>query len=371
MGASGNSTRWPVVTAPQLTARIVLERAGFTLDVDMVIKAGTTTALLGPNGAGKSSVIAAIAGLDLAGTIGEQTHIGLGSHVLTDVSHSVFVPPEERRIGVVFQDHRLFEHLSVQDNVAFALRSSGASRSESRRRAAPWIALLSLKEFAQRRPSELSGGQAQRVAIARALASEPDLLLLDEPLAALDVTTRSEVRRVVREQTESFTGPRLLVTHDPSDAFLLADRLYIVENGRISQSGSPDEIRRSPATPYVAALSGTNLFAGSASAGSVVLTEHDHVITIADTAMTGPVLVTVHPTAISLHVEQPSGSQRNTWLATVDLVEPLGDTVRVTLSGLIPVAVDVTPGAVTSLGLGPGSLVWAAVKATEVHASPA
>lgn len=359
------------MTVSQLAARIVVERADFTLDVDMVVEAGTTTALLGPNGAGKSSAIAAIAGLDLAGTLREPTLIGLGNRVLTDVPHSVFVPPEARRIGVVFQDHRLFEHLTVSDNVAFALRSAGASRSESRRRATPWVALLGLEEFAQRRPSELSGGQAQRVAIARALASEPDLLLLDEPLAALDVTTRSEVRRVLREQMESFAGPRLLVTHDPSDAFLLADRLYIVEDGRITQSGSPDEIRRAPATPYVAALSGTNLFAGLASAGSVILTQHDHVITIADTALTGPALVTVHPTAISLHVERPSGSQRNTWLATVDLVEPLGDTVRVTLSGPIPIAVDVTPGAVTSLHLAPGSAVWAAVKATEVHASPA
>jgi molybdate transport system ATP-binding protein len=359
------------MTASQLAARIVLTRADFTLDVDIVVEAGTTTALLGPNGAGKSSAIAAIAGLDLAGTLGEETLIGLGSRVLTDASNSVFVPPEARRIGVVFQDHRLFEHLSVLDNVAFALRSAGASRSESRRRAIPWIALLGLENFAARRPSELSGGQAQRVAIARALASDPDLLLLDEPLAALDVTTRSEVRRVLREQVESFAGPRLLVTHDPSDAFLLADRLYIVEDGRVTQSGSPDEIRRTPATPYVAALSGTNLFAGSASAGSVILTEHDHVLTIADTTLAGPVLVNVHPTAISLHIERPSGSQRNTWLATVDLVEPMGDTVRVTLSGPVPIAVDVTPGAVTSLNLVRGSAVWAAAKATELHASPA
>ncbi|MGA9275363.1 sulfate/molybdate ABC transporter ATP-binding protein, partial [Ilumatobacter sp.] len=233
------------------------------------------------------------------------------------------------------------------------------------------IELLGLGALAARRPSELSGGEAQRVAIARTLAASPDVLLLDEPLAALDVTTRSEIRRVLREQLNSFEGPRLLVTHDPSDAFLLADHLFVLERGRISQFGTPDAIRRSPATPYVAALTGTNLYVGRAEDGVVGLAEHKHAFTITDHALTGTVVLTVHPTAVSLHPERPRGSQRNSWEASVDIVEPLGDTVRVTLAGPVPIAVDVTPEAVAALGLRPGNSIWAAVKATEITATPA
>jgi len=233
-----------------------------------------------------------------------------------------------------------------------------------------WLDRLDLADLAQRRPGDLSGGQAQRVAIARALAAEPDMLLLDEPLSALDVEARSEIRRVLREELADFAGPRLLVTHDPADAFLLADRIDVIEDGRITQSAPPDEIRRSPATAYIAALAGTNLFGGVASAGTVQLGDHTHAFTIADTSLDGPVLVTVHPTAISLHSDRPSGSQRNVWPTTIELIESLGDTVRVTLASPLPIAVDVTPGAVASLGLDPGTTVWAAVKATEIQASP-
>lgn len=237
--------------------------------------------------------------------------------------------------------------------------------------AARWIDLLDLGAFAERRPPELSGGEAQRVAIARTLAAEPDVLLLDEPLAALDVSTRSEIRRMLRDQLGVFPGPRLLVTHDPSDAFLLADRLLVIENGRITQTGTPDEIRHAPATPYVAALTGTNLYVGRADDGVVHLADHDHRFTIADHAPTGAVVLTVHPTAISLHPQRPSGSQRNTWKTIVEIVEPLGDTVRVSLGAPVPIAVDVTPDAVESLELRPGVPIWAAVKATEITVSPA
>ena len=353
-----------------LSAHIRLTRAGFSIDADVEVEAGRTAALLGPNGAGKSSVLGAIAGLvDLPA--GSEVSVTLAEHVLEDTTAGRWTPPEDRRIGVVFQEHRLFDHMTVLDNVAFGPRSTGSRTAEARRRAADWIELLGVSALSGRRPHELSGGEAQKVAIARALAASPDALLLDEPLAALDVTTRSEVRRVLREQLDSFRGPRLLVTHDPSDAFLLADTLLVIEDGRITQRGTPDEIRRSPATPYVAALAGTNLYAGTAADGSVLLADHDHAFTITDTAVTGSVLLTVHPTAVSLHPERPSGSQRNAWSTTVELVEPLGDIVRITLGGPVPMAVDVTPAAVASLGLGASSPVWAAVKATEISAAPA
>ncbi len=352
-----------------LEADVVRRIGALDLDVSIRIDPGQTVALLGPNGAGKSTTVAAISGSDFDGeTAG--TSIVLGGRCFEDAT--TFVPPDARRLGVVFQDALLFEHLSVLDNVAFSARSHGASRRSSQAAARPWLERLDLSEFADRHPADLSGGQAQRVAIARALASKPDMLLLDEPLSALDVSTRSEIRRMLREHLDAFDGPRLLVTHDPAEAFLLADRLDVIENGRIVQSGSPDAIRRSPSTPYIAALAGTNLFGGDADAGTVRLRDHDHTLTIADTSLVGAVLVTIHPTAISLHPEHPSGSQRNVWPTMVELVEPLGDTVRVTLGAPMPIAVDVTPGAVASLGLTPGTeVVWAAVKATEIHATQA
>lgn len=350
-----------------LQAHIVRRIGDLDLDVAIRIDPGQTVALLGPNGAGKSTTVDALSGAEFDGdTLG--TSIVLGTRSLEGVGE--FVRPERRRIGVVFQDALLFDHLSVVDNVAFPLRCSGASSRASRVAARSWLERLDLVELADRRPTELSGGEAQRVAIARALASEPEMLLLDEPLSALDVSSRSQVRRMLRQHLDAFPGPRLLVTHDPSDAFLLADRLDVIESGRITQSGSAEEIRRAPATSYVAALAGTNLFAGRAVAGSVRLVDHDHSLTIADTVLAGEVLVTIHPTAISLHPERPSGSQRNVWLTTVDLIEPLGDTVRVTLDTPMPAAADVTPGAVAALRLTPGTEVWAAVKATEIQATP-
>ncbi|WP_051062908.1 sulfate/molybdate ABC transporter ATP-binding protein [Ilumatobacter nonamiensis] len=353
-----------------LTARIDVPRSEFTIDVDLDVPFGSTTALLGPNGAGKSSILTTIAGLaDIADDA--EVRVVVDGRVLTDTSAGTWVPPDQRRVGIVFQEHRLFDHLSVLDNVAFGPRSAGARSSAARRAATQWIDLLDLGALVKRRPHELSGGEAQRVAIARTLAAEPHVLLLDEPLAALDVTTRSEIRRVLRDQLRAFPGPRLLVTHDPSDAFLLADRLLVIESGRITQAGTPDEIRHSPATPYVAALTGTNLYVGRADDGSVELADHDHRFTITDHTLAGAVMLTVHPNAVSLHPAQPTGSQRNTWAAVVEIVEPLGDTVRVTLGGPVPIAVDVTPEAVAALGLRPDEPVWAAVKATEISVSPA
>jgi molybdate transport system ATP-binding protein len=355
---------------PGLCAQVHLPRADFTIDIEIDVRPGRTAALLGPNGAGKSTVLAVIAGL-ADRQQGADVSIVLDGEVLEDTASGVWVPPERRRVGLVFQEHRLFDHLRVLDNVAFGPRSSGSRRPAARAAAMRWISLLGLEALADRRPRELSGGEAQRVAIARTLASEPDVLLLDEPLAALDVTSRSTIRRVLRDQLGVFAGPRLLVTHDPSDAFLLADDLFVLEKGTITQSGTPDQIRRSPSTPYVAALTGTNLYFGTADDGVVELVEHPHSFTIADHSLSGSVLVAVHPTAVSLHPDRPSGSQRNSWDAVVDLVEPLGDTVRITLGGPVPIAVDVTPEAVAALGLAPGRAVWAAVKATEISAAPA
>jgi molybdate transport system ATP-binding protein len=351
-----------------LHARIVVQRPGFDLDVQLEIPAGTTAALLGPNGAGKSTIVGVIAGL--ADDALAEAVIRVGERVLDDSSAGHRTPVEARRVGVVFQDHLLFEHLDVLDNIAFGPMSQGRTRRRARAIASEWIATLGLSHLAQRRPSELSGGQAQRVAIARTLAADPEVVLFDEPLAALDVASRTELRRVLRRHLDDFAGPRLLITHDPTDAFVLADTVMVIENGRVSQVGTPDEIRRHPRTPYVAALAGTNLFTGCADGGAVRLDDHDVTLTVADTTLAGPVLTTVSPNAISLHAVRPEGSQRNVWKSQVELIEPLGDIVRITLGAPLPVSIDVTPGAVDALGLVPGRDAWAAIKATEIHISP-
>lgn len=350
-----------------LDAHLVAERDEFTLDLSLEIAQGETLALLGPNGSGKSTTVDVLAGLRPL----DRGHIRLDGRMLDEPRSGLFVVPEHRRIGVVFQDYLLFGHLSVLDNVMFGPLASGSGRTDARRIAGEWLERLELTELASRRPVQLSGGQAQRVALARALAVEPTLLLLDEALAALDVDTRSALRRVLADHLTAFAGPRLLITHDPTDAFLLADRIAIIEHGRLTQLGSGEDIRRRPATSYAAALAGTNLLRGTNRAGRLDLAGHGLDLQTSDAQISGPVLITIHPTAIALHLDRPSGSPRNTWKTTVATVEPLGDTTRITLGDPLPLGVDITAGATAALELRPGAEVWASVKATEVLVTPA
>ena len=355
-----------LVTYPTLTVDVGLRRSNFELDVSIEVPAGTTTALLGPNGAGKSTVIDVIAGL----VTPDRGVVRLGDQVLTDVAESVQVPPEQRGLGVVFQRHLLFAHLDVRENVAFGLRARGVTRRTAAATADHWLERLDLIEIATRMPPDLSGGQSQRVAMARALATDPRVLLLDEPLAAVDVATRAQLRRLLRSHLEGFDGPRLLITHDPTDTMLLADQVVVLENGKVVQVGTPDEIRQRPLTSYVAALAGTNLLAGRISRGMVTLHDHPLTVTVADSESRGDVLLTIHPTAVALHERQPAGSPRNVWATQVEVVEPLGDTTRIVLGSPVPLVADITPAAADALGLRPGSPVWASVKATEVGVSP-
>jgi len=332
----------------------------FRLDLRLSIPAGTTVALLGPNGAGKSTAVSAIAGLLPI----DSGSISLAGIALDAPARDVFVPPESRRVGVVFQDYLLFPHMTVIENVAFGLRSRGSSRPEAMDRARSWLERLELGGLERRKPSQLSGGQAQRVALARALVIEPDLLLLDEPLAALDVTTRADLRRTLARHLDGFPGPRLVITHDPTEAFLLADEVHIIENGAVTQSGSPDEIRLRPRTPYAADLAGSNLVFGNASGGQVEI--GSHVIYVAEQELEGEVLLTIRPSAISLHRSPPEGSPRNTWQTTVAVMERLGERTRIRTGVPLPLTVEVTSEATAALGLGEGEEVWVAIKATEI-----
>ena len=351
-----------------LYARMTLERdGGFLLDVDLELEPGEITVMLGPNGSGKSTLVAALAGLVPVGS----GCVSLGSKILDDPSAAIFASAQDRHVGVVFQRYLLFEHLDVLDNISFAATVRGTPRADARRDAESWLERLDLGGLGERSPSELSGGQAQRVAIARALASEPAFLLLDEPLAALDVETRGSLRRVLRSQLDEFSGPILLITHDPVDAFVLADRVVIIEGGQITQIGSPSEVAQRPATAYAAALAGLNLLTGSNADGTIELEGSAQSLATANTQVEGRVLVTIHPNAISLHESQPGGSPRNNWATRIATIESLGDITRLTLEDPLHLSVDITPGAVASMGLRPGSEVWASVKATEVFVNPA
>ncbi len=350
-----------VTVSAGLAARLIVSRgAGFSLDIELSIPPRKTVALLGPNGAGKSTAVAAVAGLLPL----DDGYVRINDRVLDAPGQRQFVPADRRQIGVVFQDYVLFPHLSVVDNIAFGLRSQGEHRTAASKRARVWVDRLGLEGLERRRPGDLSGGQAQRVALARALITDPDLLLLDEPLAALDVTTRAQLRRTLADHLDSFAGPRLVITHDPTEAFLLADEILVIEAGVITQIGAPDDIRLRPRTSYIADLAGSNLANGVAVRGSVNV--DGHALRVADTDASGPVLVTIHPRAISVHRNRPEGSPRNAWQTTIVRMEHYGDRVRLQTGGPMALTVELTPGAVSDLGLGEGEPVWVSVKATEI-----
>lgn len=346
--------------ASGLAATVDVSRGDFQLEVELSIAPGRTAALLGPNGAGKSTVVAILAGLVPL----DAGRVLLDGEVLDDPASATFVTAEERAVGVVFQDYVLFPHLTALDNAAFGLRSRGMPRRRARATAASWLERLAVADVAGRHPDELSGGQAQRVALARALVADPRLLLLDEPLAALDVGARAEARHALATHLAEFPGPRLLITHDPLEAALLADDVYVLEGGRITQRGTPDEIRLMPRTTYAADLAGANLLAGHAADG--VVDVDGHPLHIADPAAAGPVLASIHSRAIAIHRNQPHGSPRNTWPTTIDRLEHYGDRVRVRMASPLQLIAEVTPDAVRSLGLAVGEEVWVSIKATEI-----
>jgi molybdate transport system ATP-binding protein len=341
-----------------LDARLVLRRGQFTVDVAVAVADGEVLGVLGPNGAGKTSVLRALAGLEPL----------TDGHVTLDGEDLTGRPPEDRYVGVVFQDYLLFPHLTALDNVAYGLRAGGMGKAAARRDAAGWLAQVGLSDHAGHRPRKLSGGQAQRVALARALAARPRLLLLDEPLAALDAGTRLVLRSDLRRHLTSYGGPTVLVTHDAVEAMVLTDHLVVLEGGRIVQSGRPAEVARRPRTDYVARLLGLNLYRGTARGTAVTLADGE--LTVAEPA-SGPVHVALRPSAVALHRTRPEhSSPRNVWSGRVAGVEAVGDRVRVAVGGRPDVLADVTPDAVADLDLAAGAEVWVSVKATELTVYP-
>ena len=349
--------------AAGLLVDIRARRGTFTLAVALEV-GDETVAIVGPNGAGKSTVLRCVAGLT-APTAGR---VVLGDRVLDNVDRRVHVPVEHRDLGIVFQDYLLFPHRSALDNVAFGLRARGWSTRAARDEARTWLARVGLTDQHALRPAALSGGQAQRVALARALATEPAALLLDEPLAALDVQARHHIRRQLRERLAAFDGPTLLVTHDPIEAATLADRLVVLEDGRITQTGTIDDVTRRPRSAWAARLAGVNLYRGHASGGLVAL-DGGGQLTVAG-APDGDVFAAVPPRAVALFRQHPSGTPRNVWTGVVDGVESYGDRLRVHLAASPPVTAEITPAAAAELDLARAGEVHVAVKATEITTYP-
>jgi molybdate transport system ATP-binding protein len=233
-----------------LRADIHLRRGAFELDLAFSAPSGEILALVGPNGAGKSTVLEAIAGLiPLA-----RGEIVLDDRLLERVVTGERLAPQARNVGVLFQGLALFQHLSVLDNVAYGPRARGLGKAQARAKARTWLERFGIAELASRRPAELSGGQAQRVALARALIVEPQMLLLDEPLAALDALTVVDAREVLRTTLRAFAGVSLIVTHELDDALELADHLLVIEHGKLVQQGTPAEVVAAPATDHLAAM---------------------------------------------------------------------------------------------------------------------
>ena len=341
-----------------LHAVIEVERGGFSLDIDLTVEAGETVAVLGPNGAGKTTLLRALAGLvPIAG------RVELDGDVLDDSAMGRHVPTEERRVGIVFQDHVLFPHMTVLENVAFGLKR------DRWRVARDWLDRANLGDKAGVMPGELSGGQAQRVALLRTLVTEPRLLLLDEPLAALDVSVRAEVRRELSRQLAGFTGIRILVTHDPLEAIALADRLVVLEQGKVVQTGLPSEVTARPRSRFVADLAGVNLLRGTGKDDHIELDGGE--VLAAPESGEGHVFAVIHPRAVALYLARPEGTPRNVWRARAEDLDLRGERVRVRLSGPVPLVAEVTPSAVRDLRLDAGAEVWVAVKATEISVYPA
>lgn len=349
-----------------LTARLRLQRDAFSLDIGLDVADGEVVGLLGPNGSGKSTTLRCVAGLEAP----QEGRIDIGGVTVEDTANGIDLPPEQRRVGFVFQDYLLFPHMTVLDNVAFGLRSRGVPRRDANARAHRWLDRLEVGDLAERRPARVSGGQAQRVALARALVTEPDLLLLDEPLAALDAGTRATVRSTLRTHLKEAPGAVLLVTHDPIDAMVLADRVVVLDDGRVVQSGTPAEVSSRPASAYVAHLVGVNMLRGVARAGTVTL-DGGGELSVADREISGSVFVAVRPEAVSVHTARPGGSPRNVWPAQVRSLEVQGNLVRAEMIGTPSLSVVVTPGAIAELGLHDGSGVWLSLKATDLDVYPA
>jgi molybdate transport system ATP-binding protein len=352
-----------------LAIRAAKRLGAFTLDVELTVARGETTVLVGESGAGKSTLLRVVAGLERP----DDGRLVLDDLLYYDGGTGVDVPAWRRSVGFVFQDYALFPHLTVGENVAFGLRASAVPHEEARERTRAILERLGIGDLADRRIAGLSGGQQQRVALARALVLDPDILLLDEPLSALDLRTRRSVRGELRGLLRELPCVTLYVTHNPVEAMFFGERIAALERGRVTQTGTRDELLRHPRSLYVAELVGTNLIYGTAgrpAAGGVEVRTAEGALLVTGGAADGDLFATVSPRQITLYRERPDGSAQNLFTGPVlELVPepPEGERVRVALGTVPPLVAEVTREAVAALDLREGTVVHAGFKATGVR----
>ena len=336
-----------------LDARVILNRDSLTLDVELQLQHGEVIAVLGPNGAGKTSLLHALLGwLEL-----ESGWIMVDGEVIDSPDTDSYVPPQHRPFGMVFQDGLLFPHMSVEKNILF-----GAGKDFNLK---PLAESLQANELLAKFPSELSAGERQRAAIARSLAARPKVLFLDEPFSALDIQGKRRGRSLLKEALAIEVSGCLMVTHDLVDAFTLADRVMIIEGGKLTQFDVPDRIRSRPGSEWIADLVGWNYYEGIGE-GSVVTLPHGTTIFTAQDDLDGPTSISINPASVSIFKSQPSGSPRNSWLSSIKNIEILDGRARVSLVGEIDICADITTVAANELRQSISSEVWVSVKATEV-----
>lgn len=348
------------------------------LDVEFSVSAGEVLAVLGPNGAGKSTALHVIAGLLRP----DAGLVRLGDRVLTDTEAGVNVATHDRRVGLLLQDPLLFPHLSVAKNVAFGPQCRrgmfGSGRARTRASALRWLREVNAEQFADRKPRQLSGGQALRVAIARALAAEPDVLLLDEPLTGLDVAAAAGIRSVLRSVVARSGCAVVLTTHDLLDVFTLADRVLVLESGTIAEIGPVADVLTAPRSRFGARIAGVNLVNGTIGPDGSLRTQsgaHWYGTPVQDLPTGHEAIAVFPPTAVAVYPEPPHGSPRNIVGLTVAEVDTRGPTVLVRghdqPGGAPGLAACITVDAATELRVAPGSRVWFSVKAQEVALHPA
>jgi len=356
-----------------LELRVAKRLAAFGLEAELAVADRTVLVLVGESGSGKTTLLRLLAGLLPPDT----GRIALDGAVLFDSARRVSVPPHERPVGYVPQDYSLFPHLSVFGNVAFGLRAAGVARgAELRERVGAALERFGLATLARRRPHELSGGQQQRVALARALVLEPRLLLLDEPLSALDPPTRRGVRAELRRLLSDLPCVTVYVTHSPTEALAFGQQIAVLEAGRVSQCGPRDDLLRRPRSAYVAEFLGVNLFQGRVAArepgGLARVAVAGGTILVADPGDGDELHLVLHPHEITLSLARPEGSARNVLRGEVQEVipePPAGERVRVLIASEPPLVAEVTRNATEALGLRPGMTIYAAFKATAVAAT--
>jgi molybdate transport system ATP-binding protein len=350
-----------------LRAAIAVRLGGFRLACELEVEAGRAVSVVGASGAGKTTLLRCLAGLVRP----DEGFIGWQDAIWFDARRRLHVPPQGRDCGMVFAEYALFPHMTALDNAAFGLQAQGLHARAARRRAGEVLAELGIEHLARRRAGSLSSGEQQRVALARALVCLPRVLLLDEPLSAIDVERRPPVREVIRRAILQNQGAAVIVTHDPIEAMLFAETICVMEHGQVVQRGSPADLRERPASAYVAAFCGVNCYRGIArpSEDGISVVDVDGASITVSGRWSGPVACVVDPDAVVVSRTPVDSSARNSFRGTITSLVPDGAAVRVAIAGTPPIVARVTRRSADELGLAPGVDVVATFKATEVHVS--